>query len=104
MKVTRWYDKDKKLQVIVQALEKIDKSSKLEMALDLIQMVLFNKSSNADFLIKKINEFKDSYNKRWYDKDETIQFAIELLKYTDEEERDYLLQEIYYGLVQISAE
>lgn len=99
MPQTRWYDKDNQIKLLIEALEKIDDESQLSVALDVIQMVIFDRGNNTDDFIKKMNSLYIPARNRWYDKEENIHSAVEMLKFVEEPERSELLREILYSIM-----
>lgn len=96
---TRWYDQDNQLKVIMETLEQMEEDVQVSVALDLIQMVLGAQLDDSDGVIEKINETYFPIRRRWYDRDETVHSAVELLKHIDKNERKDLLTEIIYSII-----
>ncbi|OGI19560.1 MAG: hypothetical protein A2287_07620 [Candidatus Melainabacteria bacterium RIFOXYA12_FULL_32_12] len=82
MHYTRWYDQDNYTRLLMSTLEQLEDEIKIELASDLIQLIIqSNYSSNLDILIKEINVQYDSSKRRWYDQNETVLSAVKMLKY-----------------------
>jgi hypothetical protein len=96
---TRWYDKDEKLKVIVQFIELLDDEKKEEIANDLIQLILEYKKTTADKMIETLNKNYVEVRKRWYDRSENLHFAIEMLKNSDDFEKQVIIRELMYSLL-----
>lgn len=93
MKHKRWYDKDEALKRIMEFLENSDADRQDEVANDIIQLIV-NKQYDVDNFIQVINSQTPEIRNRWYDKDETMHSAIEMLKNVDENEKKELFNEI----------
>lgn len=104
MTYTRWYDKDENLKVIMHALEKMDQDAKIAVASDLIQIILNERTADSDEFIDKINENYFPDRNRWYDTDETIYSAIEMLKHTQGEKKKELIREIFYSILHFNQQ
>ena len=103
-KYTRWYDKEKDLSIVMQALEFADDDTKLAIAADLIQMVMAKRETETDEFIEEINEEYIPVRRRWYDKFETLFSAVEMLKYISPEERSETLKEVINSLIYFQNE
>lgn len=103
MKHERWYDKNTILKQIMETLENIDSDSQNDIANDIIQTIVSSKC-NVDNFIHIINDQTPSIRNRWYDKDETLLSAVEMLKNTDENEKKELLNEILTNILRINTE
>ncbi len=103
MQYTRWYDKDQTLSVVMSALEKLDDKLRHAVATDLLQLIL-QKEDNQDNLIKKLGHQYTGARRRWYDKEDTIYSAVELLKIIDKPDRDSILKEILYTIMHFVKE
>lgn len=101
MKYSRWYDKDNNLKIIVETLEKMSDGIKLSVANDIIQMVM--ERSDTDRVIEVLNSSYIADRRRWYDANETLHSAVELLKYIEETERTYILYEIAASIIHFQA-
>lgn len=101
MAYKRWYDKDIILKQIVSLLEKLDEETQNDIANDIIQLII-EKQYDSDDFIKVINSDTPSGESRWYDKNETLQSAVEMLKDTDEYERRELFNELLISFFNFS--
>ena len=100
MTYTRWYDRDKYLKLLMETLEHLDENLQKSVASDLIQMIIQEKGEEADIFLDQINAEYSPIKRRWYDKEENIKSAVEMLKYIDEEERIEVINEILYSILQ----
>lgn len=99
MHFTRWYDSDNNIKFIVNVLEKMDSESRKSLAADIIQILINDKGQNTDELIENITANPVLSLNRWYDQDETVHSAVEMLKFTDNDEKKELLKEFLYSIV-----
>ena len=104
MTFTRWYDKDNQIKLLMEALSHLDDDVKVHVAADLIQMAMNKRGHKADELIEEINQEYHPVRRRWYDKDETLHSAIELLKYIDSDEKKEFFKEILYSIIYFNDE
>jgi len=93
MNYKRWYDKNEILKQIMEMLEKSDPNTRNDIANDIIQLII-NKQYDIDNFIQIIYNQDSSARNRWYDQDETMHSAVEMLKSTDENEKKELFNEI----------
>lgn len=93
MAFKRWYDKDIILKQIITLLENIDEETQNDIASDIIQLII-DKQYDVDDFIQTINLRSHDLKNRWYDKNETLHAAVEMLKDTDESDRKELFNEI----------
>lgn len=103
MAFKRWYDKDIILQKIVSLLENLDEETQNDIANDIIQLII-DKQYDSDEFIRIINAKTLPAENRWYDKNETVQAAVEMLKDTDEYERKELFNELLISFFNFSNE
>jgi len=99
MQFTRWYDRDNNLKFIVSVLEKMDEETRKLFASDIIQILLSDKYPNTDEFIEQISANSVSSRNRWYDQDDLVHSAVEMLKLADTEEKKELLKEFLYSVV-----
>jgi len=99
MQFTRWYDKDNNLKFIINVLEKMDEETRKLFASDIIQILLSDKYPNTDELIEQINGNYNLSRNRWYDNDDLVHSAVEMLKYANTVEKKELLKEFLYSIV-----
>lgn len=99
MQFTRWYDKDKNLRFIVNVLEKLDEETRNNLASEIIQILISDKYPDTDEFIEQINSNWIASSNRWYDQDEIVHSAVEMLKYADTEEKRDLLKEFLYSII-----
>jgi len=93
---TRWYDCDVHIQLLMETLELANDDMRIFISTDIIQLILNDKCPNTDSLIEKINP---DFRRRWYDENETVHSAVELLKYTKPKEKEELLMEVLSSVV-----
>ena len=99
MAYTRWYDKDNQIKIIMDTLEKIDDEIKISVAVDLIQIVMGSKITEADEFIDELNSEYVPVRRRWYDRNETLHSAVEMLKHVEGDEKRELLKEILFSIM-----
>ncbi|MDD3014569.1 MAG: hypothetical protein PHC34_12775 [Candidatus Gastranaerophilales bacterium] len=99
MQFTRWYDRDNNLKFIINVLEKMDEETRRLFASDIIQILVSDKYPNTDEFIDQISANSISSKNRWYDCDELVHSAVEMLKYADTDEKKELLKEFLYSIV-----
>lgn len=93
MQYKRWYDKNEALKKIMEILESSDPITRENIANDIIQLIV-NKQYDVDNFIRVINSQTPPRRTRWYDEDETIYSAVEMLKNTNESEKKELFREV----------
>ena len=93
MAFKRWYDKDEILRQIITLLENADEETQTDIANDIIQLMI-DKQFDVDDFIQVINTKNLESKNRWYDKNDTLHSAVEMLKDTDAHDRQELLNEI----------
>jgi hypothetical protein len=97
----RWYDKNEILKQIMELLESSDPDTRNDIANDIIQLIV-NKQYDVDTFIQAINEQNLPSRNRWYDKDETMHSAVEMLKNIEESEKNELFKEILTTIINFS--
>lgn len=85
----RWYDHDEILSKAVKVLETSEDNLQIQVALNLIKVIVEhnidnNRYSSVDEIIASVES--EQGNSRWYDLDNTIRTAIQLLKSCSKEE------------------
>lgn len=93
MQHKRWYDKNEALKQIMEILENSDPETRNDIANDIIQLIV-NKQYDIDNFIQIVNSQSPIKRSRWYDQDETMHSAVEMLKSTDESGKKELFKEI----------
>lgn len=84
----RWYDKDPVLSKAMATLEKSDDKIQIQIALNLIKIVLEHQIeqeevSSVDDIINTVTDasgYDESKKSRWYDLNETVRSAITMLQ------------------------
>lgn len=101
MKCTmRWYDKDKFSKVIVNTLELLDEEVRIELASDLMQIIIQGRFvDKVDNFIEKVNVGCAITGRRWYDQNSTVCSVVEMLKYIDISRKGELLKEFLCSLM-----
>ena len=83
---SRWYDKDPILSMSMRTLKVTDDMSQIKIALNLIKVIIehnieSNKYEGVEDIINAVeNGMIKHGNSRWYDLDETIRTAIQMLE------------------------
>ena len=103
MRYARWYDKDEDLRNLMLLLEHLPLNLQVEIAHDIVQVIIELNPENADEYLNKLSENIPKSYKRWYDKDFSVHGAIELIRTLGEEERSRLIANLSGSLVQILA-
>lgn len=93
---TRWYDCDEHIQLLIETLKLADDDMKILISTDIIQLILNDKCPDIDSLIEKIDP---KFRRRWYDRNETVHSAVELLKYIKQKEKEELLKEVLSSVI-----
>lgn len=105
MNCSRWYDNDKHSKFIVSILEQADSEIQHDLAVDLVQIIIQGKYiTQIDNFIERINNIGIPIRRRTYDRNETIFFAVEMLRHVDEDERCNLLKEFSDAVVTMTSE
>jgi hypothetical protein len=102
-KFTRWYDKDPRLKAIITFLEKSPEEVRIDVAMDIIQLIIQENFTSSDQLIDFARANYIGTGQRWYDSDEMVHTAVEMLKLLSEAERNILLREVADSLIYFSA-
>ena len=103
MQDKRWSDKNEALKQIMEILESSDPETQNDIANDIIQLIV-NKQYDIDNFIQVINHESPSSRNRWYDEDETMHSAVEMLKNIDENEKKELFKEILTTILNFGNE
>jgi predicted GTPase len=93
-KFTRWYDRDPRLKSVVNFLEKAPEEVRTDVAMDIIQLIIQENFTNSEELISFAKANYIGSGQRWYDTDELVHTAIEMLKLLNDRERSVLVHEI----------
>ncbi|MEI7474084.1 MAG: hypothetical protein WCK67_04835 [bacterium] len=99
MKNQRWYEENSQLKIIMETLSSLSEEVQVAVANDVIQMILEHKSNYTDEFIEKIHLIHYPVGRRWYDKNETVLAAIEMIKHIEKEKQQDLLLEILYSIL-----
>ncbi|OGI20206.1 MAG: hypothetical protein A2255_10530 [Candidatus Melainabacteria bacterium RIFOXYA2_FULL_32_9] len=97
--IRRWYDKDPILSKAVNILETSSDNLQIQIALNLITVIIEhnidnNTYSSVDEIIASADDEKEFGSNRWYDLDDTLKTAIQLLKTCSNELRGKLAEDI----------
>jgi len=104
MHYTRWNDQDNYTRLLMNTLEQLEDDVKVELASDLIQLIVqSNYSSNLDMLVKEVGEQPAFSKRRWYDHDETVFSSVKMLKYISKhasgDNKKDILSEFLFSLI-----
>lgn len=101
-KARRWYDKDPVLSKAMSTLEHSDDQVQIQIALNLIKIVIEHKIENED--VFSLNDIMNTFNQaskqegqkklRWYDLNETVRAAIIMLQNCPETMRSKIAVEM----------
>jgi hypothetical protein len=92
MNYKRWYDDDETLSKMIDALKKMNQQTRSMFALDLIQ-ILIEKQPDKDTFLEEVAKENFCDFERWYDSDEMLHSALEMLKHVHPEEKKELYRE-----------
>lgn len=104
MKVKRWYEQNPQLKIIIDTLKTLNEDVQVAVANDIIQMILENENKFTDEFIEKIHSVYHPTGRRWYDKNETVMSAIEMVKHLENDKQQELLIEILYSILYFNQE
>ena len=96
----RWYDKDPVLSQAMKTLERSDDETQIRIALNLIKIIIEHNIENEKFeavedLINAVNSGKsDNRNGRWYDLDNTLKTAMNMLQNCPETTQHVIAKEM----------
>ena len=99
----RWYDTDPQLKMVLNFLEVAPDDLRSDVAMDIIQIVLHEEFTSTD---EFINFARDNYigsSQRWYDIDDLIHTAVEMIKLLNDQERAVVLSEAAQTIMYFSA-
>ncbi len=100
MDYTRWYDSDDRIRFILDTIESLEEGIRFEAAEDLMQIIINNKfPPELDEFLEQLNSGYVASRRRWYDTDERVHSAVEMLKYINESEKRELLKEYLYSII-----
>lgn len=80
MESIRWYDKNPLIKEVFEFIQKLEEPSQIEMAKDIIQILMNDMKIDLD---KEINQANNDYSyecKRWYDKNPDLHSSFEIIK------------------------
>ena len=89
---TRFYDKDPDFRAFMTLFERLDDTTKEEVAQDIIINISKFVYKDNDYLINSATRLNDF--KRWYDKTPAVHTAIEELKKLDKNKRDEMIASV----------
>ncbi len=98
MSYNRWYDKEDNLRTIVESLKGLDYGARNAFALDIIQSAI-NKQTNKDNFLEILNNEMADDSKRWYDDNDVVMSAIEMLKYLPPEDVEELFKDLVVSMM-----
>lgn len=99
----RWYDHNPILKQIMEILEHANPDIQEDIVSDIIQIII-SKQYDTDNFIQSIDNQIPLQRKRWYDEDETLHSAVEMLKNIDENDKKELLSEILSIIIRYNDE
>lgn len=98
----RWYDKDPILSKAMETLRNTDDQIQIQIALNLIKIVIEHKIEMEDFTsiedilssVRDASSYDSEKNSRWYDLNETVRAAIIMLQNCPDEMRSKLSNDL----------
>lgn len=95
----RWYDRDPVMSKAVRILETSEDNLQIQIALNLIKVIIEHNIENnnyatVDEIIASVEDGKEYGNGRWYDLDDTLRTAMQLLKTCSDNLEEKLSKEI----------
>ncbi len=96
----RWYDKDPVLSKAMKILETTDDQVQLKIAINLIKIIIehnieTDKFRSVEDLLSAVEEGRcEKGNERWYDLDQTIRTAIQMLENCPEKTQSSIAREV----------
>lgn len=90
----RWYDNDPILSRSMKILEKSDDQDQIKMSINLIKIIIEHNierksfTSVEDIMSAVETGIIEKGNARWYDMDNTVRTAIQMLEHCPEEDRE----------------
>lgn len=96
----RWYDKDPVLSKAMRILETTDDKFQIQIAINLIKIIIehnieSDSFSSVDDILKAVEEGRcEKGNERWYDLDNTIRTAVQMLEHCPDEMQSKIAREI----------
>lgn len=97
---SRWYDKDPILSMSMKTLQNTDDASQIKIALNLIKVIIEHNIESSEFegvedILSAVEDgMTKRGNARWYDLDETIRTAIQMLEACSSEARQKIATEM----------
>lgn len=80
MKTIRWYDKNPILKDVFEFIQKLNDETQKEIAKDIVQILMTDKTLKSDELINKIGANYNYKCQRWYDNNIDLFSAFEIIK------------------------
>ena len=80
MEGIRWYDKNPLIKEVFDFIQKLDSPSQIEIAQDIIQILMNDINIDLDKEINTSNEELTHECKRWYDKNPDLHYSFEIIK------------------------
>lgn len=99
MKNNRWYDNNSNLKTIVESLRDMDRNVRDAFALDIIQSAISKQSDKDTFLTILNNNEPLTIGKRWYDREDLFQSAVEMLKFLQPHEIEELFKDAMISII-----
>ena len=99
----RWYDKDPQLKGILNILQKAPDDMRQDIAMEIIQIIINENFTTSDDLLSFAKSNYIGEAKRWYDLDELVHTAVEMIKLLSDSERQIVLFEVAQSILYFSA-
>ena len=104
MHYTRWYDEDDYSRLLMNTLEHVEGETQNELASDIIQLIFQSKQgANLDELINEINRTYLPQKRRWYDTNDTVHSAVEMMRYMAKllnlKDKEEILKQFCFSLI-----
>ncbi len=80
MESVRWYDKNPLIKEVFNFIQKLDSPAQIEIAQDIIQILMNDINIDLDKEINEVNKYADYECKRWYDENPDLHSAFEIIK------------------------
>lgn len=99
----RWYDSDPQLKMVLNFLEVAPDNIRSDVAMDIIQIILQEDFTSTDELINFSRNNYIGSSERWYDIDDLIHTAVEMIKLLNDDERTIVLSEAAQSIMYFTA-
>lgn len=102
-KKERWYDRDPQLKTILAFLEKAPDEMRTDVAMEMIQFIIEENFTTSEELIQFAKTNYVGRGQRWYDVDDLVHTAVEMIKLLTDDERRIVLSEVAQSILYFSA-